>query len=211
MFYATKYLLENKEFMESINVPRGIKGKTFIVQGFGNVGIWASKFIEKEGGKIIGVAEWDGSIYKEDGFDVDDLIHYKETKGGIKGYPRCDESFEDETAIFKKCDVFIPAAFEQTVNKFNADKFNCKIVSEGANGPTTMAAEKIMNKKGIVFLPDILCNAGGVTVSYFEWLKNLDHMRPGRMTRKWEEKSKRQLLKVITQITGLKLEQFTDD
>lgn len=190
VFYATKYLLNDKGFMNKIGIKRGLVGKTFIVQGFGNVGIWASKFISEDGGKIIGVAEWDGSIYKKDGLDIEDLTRYRETKGGVKGYPNCDEYFENEDAIYKECDVFIPAAFEQTVNKFNAHKFQCKIVSEAANGPTTMAAEKIMLKKGIIFLPDILCNAGGVTVSYFEWLKNLDHMTPGRMTRKWEEKSK---------------------
>jgi len=91
------------------------------------------------------------------------------------------------------------------VNKNNADKFKCKVISEAANGPTTIAAEEILSKKGVIFLPDILINAGGVTVSYFEWLKNLDHMRPGRLTRKWEEKSKVNLLNVISDITGLKL------
>lgn len=91
------------------------------------------------------------------------------------------------------------------MNKNNADKFKCKVISEAANGPTTIAAEEILSKKGVIFLPDILINAGGVTVSYFEWLKNLDHMRPGRLTRKWEEKSKVNLLNVISDITGLKL------
>lgn len=96
------------------------------------------------------------------------------------------------------------------MNKNNAHKFNCKVISEAANGPTTIAAEEILTKRGIVFFPDILVNAGGVTVSYFEWLKNLDHMRPGRLTRKWEEKSKLNLLHVISDITGLKLRQLEE-
>lgn len=94
-------------------------------------------------------------------------------------------------------DIFIPAAFEKSVNVNNAHKFNCKLIVEAANGPTTEAAEKILTERGIQFLPDVLCNAGGVTVSYFEWLKNIEHVRWGRLFRKWEEKSKKNLLDVL--------------
>ena len=99
-------------------------------------------------------------------------------------------------------DIFIPAAFEKTINVNNAHKFNCKLVVEAANGPTTEAAEAILKEKGVKFLPDILCSAGGVTVSYFEWLKNLEHVRWGRLLRKWEEKSKKNLLDVVQKATG---------
>ncbi|EGR29361.1 hypothetical protein IMG5_157340 [Ichthyophthirius multifiliis] len=205
VFYGTRDLLNDQPLMKKFGIEPGMKGKTFIIQGFGNVGYWAAKFISEYGGIITGIAEWDGSIYNSKGINIQDLYEYKLQKGGIKGYPRVEEYFENEDAIFKECDVFIPAAFEQTVNKNNADKFKCKVISEAANGPTTIAAEEILTKKGIIFFPDILINAGGVTVSYFEWLKNLDHMRPGRLTRKWEEKSKINLLNVISDITGLKL------
>ncbi len=103
----------------------------------------------------------------------------------MKGYPGA-KSFDDEAAIYENCDFFIPAALEKAINVNNAAKFQAKLIVEAANGPTTMEGEKILLEKGVQFLPDILCNAGGVTVSYFEWLKNLDHVRPGRMQRRWE-------------------------
>jgi glutamate dehydrogenase (NAD(P)+) len=105
-------------------------------------------------------------------------------------------------------DFFIPAAFERSININNAHRFETKLIVEAANGPTTMEGERVLINKGIQFLPDILCNAGGVTVSYFEWLKNLDHVRPGRMQRKWEEKTKKNLLDVIVKATGLPEERF---
>lgn len=106
--------------------------------------------------------------------------------------------------------MFIPAALEKTINRDNAHKFNCKIVAEGANGPTTIIGEEILQKKGIVFFPDVLCNAGGVTCSYFEWLRNLDHIRLGRLTRRWEEHAKYRLLEAIRIATGLRVDVSND-
>lgn len=100
-------------------------------------------------------------------------------------------------------DFYMPAALEKSINALNADRFNTKLIVEAANGPTTMEGERILLNKGVHFLPDILCNAGGVTVSYFEWLKNLDHVRPGRMQRKWEEKTKSNLIDVVQKASGL--------
>ena len=186
VFYATKQILENAKITERLGVSSGLRGKTFMVQGFGNVGYWASRFFVNEGAKLIGVAEFDGSIYDENGINPIDLHQYKmrsKTKG-VKNYPGA-RYYEDESAIYQKCDFFIPAALEKSVNANNANKFQTRLIVEAANGPTTLEGEEILTKRGIQFLPDILCNAGGVTVSYFEWLKNLDHVRPGRMQRKW--------------------------
>jgi len=155
------------------------------------------------GAKVIGVVEYNGSIYCPDGIHPDKLLEYKNKRGGkIQGFPGA-ESFDNDAAFYKPCDILIPAAIEKSVNKHNADKFQCKILAEAANGPTTLGGEEILLRKGVMVLPDILLNAGGVTVSYFEWLKNLDHMRPGRLVKRWEEKSKLNLLKVINQTTGL--------
>lgn len=154
------------------------------MQGFGNVGYWASKFFVEEGAKLVGVAEFDGSIYNENGIDPEQLFQYKKQNRGVANFPDC-KTFENEDAIYQHADFFIPAAMEKSINKENAHRFNTKLIVEAANGPTTLEAEQIMLAKGHQFLPDILCNAGGVTVSYFEWLKNLDHVRPGRMLRKW--------------------------
>lgn len=97
----------------------------------------------------------------------------------------------------KPCDILIPAAVEKSINKFNANDLNCKVVVEGANGPTTFIGEEMLLKRGIVVVPDLLINGGGVTVSYFEWLKNLEHVSPGRLTKKYEEKTKRRILKTL--------------
>lgn len=186
VFYATKQILNSAEVAQRLGVTTGLQGKTFIVQGFGNVGYWASKFFTEAGAKLIGVAEYDGSIYNPEGINPNDLNSFKsqsKTKG-VKGFPG-SKQFADESAIYEQCDFFIPAALEKSINVNNADKFKAKLIVEAANGPTTLEGEEILLKKGVQFLPDILCNAGGVTVSYFEWLKNLDHVRPGRMTRKW--------------------------
>lgn len=109
--------------------------------------------------------------------------------------------------MFIFSDFFIPAAIEKSVNAGNAHRFECKLIVEAANGPTTLEAEKILLARGVKFLPDVLCNAGGVAVSYFEWLKNMDHVRPGRMQRKWEEKTRENLIEVILEATGLNPEQ----
>lgn len=168
VFYAARGVLENSEMCKILGVKEGLKGKTFSIQGFGNVGYWASKFFIKEGAKLVGVAEWDGSIYDENGINPDELLEFKNrspTKT-VKKYPGAN-TYEGEDAIYKPVDFFIPAALEKSINVNNANKFQAKLIVEAANGPTTMEGEEILIKKGVQFLPDILCNAGGVTVSYF--------------------------------------------
>jgi glutamate dehydrogenase (NAD(P)+) len=154
------------------------------------VGYWAAKFIERDGGKIINIIERDAAIYNADGFDVEDVKEYMVgNNGSLLGYPG---AVETETAnplsyITRECDYLIPAAVEMSINKSNAKDIKCKAVFEGANGPTTFEGEEILISRGIVVSPDLLTNGGGVTCSYFEWLKNLDHVSPGKMTKKYEE------------------------
>lgn len=154
------------------------------------MGYWAAKFIERDGGKIINIIERDAAIYNADGFDVEDVKEYMVgNNGSLLGYPG---AVETETAnplsyITRECDYLIPAAVEMSINKSNAKDIKCKAVFEGANGPTTFEGEEILISRGIVVSPDLLTNGGGVTCSYFEWLKNLDHVSPGKMTKKYEE------------------------
>jgi glutamate dehydrogenase (NAD(P)+) len=198
--------LKDEALLKSYGIDKpGYKDKTIIIQGFGNVGYYAAKYMTEHGAKVIGVVEYNGSIYKPDGIDADALLNYRQQKGSIVGFPGA-ESFSDDTAFYKPCDICIPAAIEKSIHKKNAEKFQCKILAEAANGPTTLAGEEILLNKGVMILPDILLNAGGVTVSYFEWLKNLDHMRPGRMVKRWEEKSKMNLIQVINQTAGLSIQ-----
>jgi glutamate dehydrogenase (NAD(P)+) len=204
VFFCVRELINDPHVMKPSGLPLGIQGKSLIVQGFGNVGFYASKFLTEHGAKLIGVVEWDGSIYNPDGISPIELETYKKTHKTINGFPKATEHYKDDTVMYKECDVLIPAAMEKAVNKFNADKMKCKILAEAANGPTTMAGETILQKKGVVIMPDILLNAGGVTCSYFEWLKNLEHVRPGRLVKRWEEKSKKGILKIMEQKFQLK-------
>lgn len=206
VFYALREIMQDPELCVSFGIAPGLKSKNYIIQGFGNVGYYASHYMSEFGAKLIGVAEHDGSIYNPDGICPEELHTYMLEHKTILGFPGAKEQFEDESAIYKPCDIFIPAAMEQTISSENADRFQCKILAEAANGPTTLQGEEILVKKGIVMLPDVVLNSGGVTVSYFEWLKNLDHIEPGRMTRRWEENAKRGILKAIHLSTGLRSE-----
>ena len=151
------------------------------------MGYWASKFLEKDGAKVVGIVEYNGAIYNQDGFDVQDVKNYYTEKGTLAGYHGAKESnFEDPLKFMEKpCDVLLPAAVEKSVHRNNAPLLQCRVVLEGANGPTTYAGEEELLKRGIVCVPDMLANGGGVTCSYFEWLKNIDHVSPGKMTKKY--------------------------
>lgn len=161
----------------------GLAGKSYVVQGFGNVGYYFSKFMSGDGAKLVGVVERDGSIIDHNGIDVLELKAYIDKNGGIKGYPK-GRFVPDESAMYEQCDIFVPAALEQAINRNNADKIKAKVVVEAANGSTTVIGDEILQRKNVLVVPDVLANAAGVTCSYFEWLKNLDHRRPGRMTKK---------------------------
>lgn len=197
LFFATRDFLNNKGFCEKHGITPGVKDKAVIVQGFGNVGFYASKFFQQAGAKVVGVVEYNGAVYNPDGLDVDALKEYQVSKGTVLGFPgAAKEAPADQAMSFMEleCDVLVPAALEKQINKDNAARIKAKIIAEAANGPSTPMAEEILTKNGSVLLPDMLCNAGGVTVSYFEWLKNLQHVRFGRMTRKWEERGKKLLI-----------------
>lgn len=188
VFYGIREALSDETLCKKHKITPGVTNKTFIVQGLGNVGYYASKFLIESGAKLIGVVEWNSAVYNDDGFDLDDLEDYKNKNKTLYGYPNAKESYnidENPTDILhKKCDILIPAAVEKSINMFNADKLNCKLLGEAANGPTTVAAAQILEKKGVLIIPDLVLNAGGVTVSYFEWLKNLEHKELGLLIRR---------------------------
>jgi len=191
VFYAIKELLNTKSFCDKVGLTLGCQDKTFVVQGFGAVGNWASKFLEKEGGIITTVCEYNSAIHNPEGLDVQAVKDYMVANGTLDGYPGATEQELENPLSFmsKKCDGLIPAATEKSIHNGNVDSLDCKAVFEGANGPTTYAAEAKLTERGIVVAPDMLVNGGGVTCSYFEWLKNLDHVAPGKMTKKYEEQS----------------------
>jgi glutamate dehydrogenase (NAD(P)+) len=206
VYYGLKELMDDAPFMKNVGLTTGIDGKKFAIQGFGNVGYWASKFLEGDGGKIEVIIEHDCAIYKKGGFNVDELNEWKTKNKSFKNYKDFDEKEIDNPAVFmhKDVDVLIPAAVEKSIHKGNAPHIKAKIIGEAANGPTTPRAEEILQANGSFIIPDMILNGGGVTVSYFEWLKNLQHVAPGRLTKKWEQKSQRQL---YTSILGDKADE----
>lgn len=208
VYFGIKEACDNREDMKELGLDPGIDGKTFVVQGLGNVGYHTAKYMTEAGAKMIGVAEFDGSIFNEDGIDLQDLMNYKKEKGGISGYDKAKELENNTTVLEADCDILIPAAMENQITKDNAGRIRAKIIGEAANGPTTDVAHEAIKRRGALIIPDNYLNAGGVTVSYFEWLKNIQHVRFGRMGKRFEENSYKRILSVIETISDRK---FTED
>ncbi len=165
-----------------------LDGKRVIVQGLGNVGYHAAKFLSQEDGcRITGVIEWDGAVTDPAGIDIEDLRQWIVLNGGVTGYTRGSVTPNGTAVLEEPCDILIPAALEAVINLGNAHAIKAPLIIEAANGPITAGADEILRDKGIVIIPDMYANAGGVTVSYFEWVKNLSHIRFGRMQRRQEE------------------------
>jgi glutamate dehydrogenase (NAD(P)+) len=165
-----------------------LKGKSVIVQGLGNVGYHAVKFLSEEDGCIItGIIERDGALHNEDGLDVEAVRAWIVKHGGVSGYPDANHHADGSLLLEAECEILIPAALEAVINLSNADRIKAPLIIEAANGPVTAGADDILRDKGCVIIPDMYANAGGVTVSYFEWVKNLSHIRFGRMQRRAEE------------------------
>ncbi len=197
VYFGIREACKDEDDMEELGLETGLEGKTFIIQGLGNVGYHAAKYLSEAGARMIGVAEIEGSIYDADGIDLEKLVEYRKETGSILGFENTRE-LESNTAVLEaECDILIPAALENQIHGENAPNIQAKIIGEAANGPTTAKAHKILKEKGALIIPDNYLNAGGVTVSYFEWLKNLSHVRFGRMEKRFEESSYRKILNVI--------------
>lgn len=207
VFFGIREAVEVEEDMAAIGLPTGMKGKTVIIQGLGNVGYYSAKYIMEAGAKIIAVAEWNGGIYDPEGIDIEALKSYQLRTKGFKGYPKGEFIKNSIDLLTYECDILVPAALENQITKANASKIKAKIIGEAANGPVTQEAEKILLERGILVIPDMYLNAGGVTVSYFEWLKNLSRVSFGKLEKRYDMEKYRKLLGTIENATG---EQFTD-
>jgi len=142
-----------------------------VVQGFGNVGGQAARLMSAAGMKVVALVEWDGAVYNPNGLDIDALMKHRNATGSINEFPG-GEAIDKEEALYLSCDVLVPAAKENVITSANAHKIKAKIICEGANGPTTAPADPVLKQNGVFVIPDILANAGGVTVSYFEWVQD---------------------------------------
>ncbi|MBP6826289.1 MAG: Glu/Leu/Phe/Val dehydrogenase [Saprospiraceae bacterium] len=203
VFYGLRECVSIEADMKKIGLSKGIAGKTMVVQGLGNVGSNTALISQSEGDvRVIGVAEREGSIYSEKGIDVEKLLAFRAETGSIVGFPGSKTLPNNLAALELECDILVPAALENQITLTNADRVKAKIIAEAANGPITADADPILQKKGIVILPDFYINAGGVTVSYFEWLKNLSHHRFGRLENRFHHDQFEGLVRKIEELTG---------
>lgn len=200
--YALNEVCSYEDDMKNLGLSTGLDGKKVIVQGLGNVGYHTARIIQEYGAIVIAVAEADGAVYNEKGIDIQDLYKYRQEKKSVRGYPYGKVITDSVSALELECDILIPAALEKQITEKNAARIKAKIIAEAANGPVTPSAEKILLKKGVMIIPDIYINAGGVTVSYFEWLKNLSHVKFGRMQKRWEERHQTNFIKLVEDLTG---------
>jgi len=205
VFYGIREVCNMKEEMAKIGLPTGIEGKKVVVQGLGNVGYHSAKFFQDHGAKIVGLAEYEGSIYSESGLDVEKVFEHRRSTGSILNFPGSKNFNKNLDALEMECDILVPAALENVINKDNAPRIKAKIIGEGANGPLTPEADEILIKKGVLVVPDMYLNAGGVTVSYFEWLKNLSHVRYGRMEKRFTENMNTHILGQMEELTAKKV------
>jgi len=194
------------EDMKNIGLLPGISGKRVIVQGLGNVGFYSAKFLAEFGAIIVGLCEFEGAIYNADGLDVEAVFQHRKATGSILGYAGAKKEFtKSAEGLEQPCDILVPAALENQITELNIKNIQAKIIAEGANGPTSPGAETIFYQNGGLIIPDMYANAGGVTVSYFEWLKNLSHVAFGRINRRFEENSNLNLVNMVEGITGVAL------
>ncbi|MCI4664072.1 MAG: Glu/Leu/Phe/Val dehydrogenase [Neomegalonema sp.] len=201
--YSTQCFFREARDVEEAGLSQGLGGKRVVIQGLGNVGYHAAKFLSEEDGcRIVGIGERDGAIFREDGFSIEEVRAHLIETGGVKGFPGAAYVENGALALEADCDILIPAALEGVVTHANADKVKARLIVEAANGPLTAAADDMLRKKGVAIIPDMYANAGGVTVSYFEWVKNLSHIRFGRMQRRREEANSAMLIKSLEQMTG---------
>ncbi len=186
--FALREFFRHPNDMALAGLKGEIEGKKIIVQGLGNVGYHAAKFLsEEDGALIVGIIERDGGLWSDKGLDVQKVHDWMRQHGGIKGCPEGTHTPDGAALLEEPCDILIPAAMEAVINLSNAERVQAPLIVEAANGPITAGADEILRKRGCVIIPDLYANAGGVTVSYFEWVKNLSHIRFGRMQRRQEE------------------------
>ena len=202
VFFGLREICNMHDVMKKIGLVTGVEGKRVAVQGMGNVGYHSAKFFQDAGAKIIGLSEHDGGIWSNDGLDVEAIFEFRKKTGTILNYPGSKNFDRNEDLLEMDCDILIPAALENVINEKNAGKVKAKIIGEAANGPLTPEADEILNKKGVLVVPDMYLNAGGVTVSYFEWLKNLSHVRYGRLEKRFTENLNARIISQMEEMSG---------
>jgi glutamate dehydrogenase (NAD(P)+) len=202
VFFGIREVCRMEDTMKKLGLSMGIEGKTVVIQGLGNVGYHSAKFFREGGAKVVAIAEYEGAVYNANGLNEEDLFKHRKATGSILNFPGATNLVNTSDALELDCDILVPAALENVINKDNAPRVKAKIIAEAANGPLTPDADEILTAKGALVVPDMYLNAGGVTVSYFEWLKNLSHVRYGRMEKRFRENKNMHILMQLEELTG---------
>ncbi len=202
VYFGIREACNVKNDMDALGLNVGVEGKTFVVQGLGNVGYHASLYMTQAGAKLIGVSELEGAIYDPNGMDLQALVDYRKETGSIMGFGNSIALPSNKDIFVQECDIIIPAALESQITAENVHDVKAKIIAEAANGPTTADAHEILTERGTLVIPDSYLNAGGVIVSYFEWLKNIQHVRYGRMNKRFDEESLTRIARELEAISG---------
>ena len=205
VFFGVREVCLMEDVMKKQGLTVGIENKKVVVQGLGNVGYYSAKFFREHGAIVVAIAEFEGAIYNEAGLNEEEVFQHRKKTGSILNFPGAKNIEKSAEALELACDILIPAALENVIDKNNAPKIKAKIIGEAANGPLTPEADDILAAKGILVIPDMYLNAGGVTVSYFEWLKNLSHVRYGRLEKRFTENANINILNQIEELTGKKV------
>jgi glutamate dehydrogenase (NAD(P)+) len=201
--YALREFFRHHFDVQEAGLDGGLEGKRIVVQGLGNVGYHAAKFLsEEDGARIVGIIEKDGAILSEQGLPVESVAEYRRETGGVKGFPGAKYVEDGRKVLEADCDILMPAAMEGEIHQGNASKIKASLIAEAANGPVTYAADEILRKRGKVMIPDVYLNAGGVVVSYFEWIKNISHIRLGRLARRFDETRGQHTIHALEQMVG---------
>jgi len=206
VFFGLREVCCMPDMMKKVGLSMGVEGKRVVVQGLGNVGYHTAKFFQDAGARVIGLAEYEGAIYNEEGLDVDDVFQNRRKTGTILNFPGAKNFAKNTDVLEMDCEILIPAALENVIDDENAPKVKAKIIGEAANGPLTPEADEIFAQRGTLIVPDMYLNAGGVTVSYFEWLKNLSHVRYGRMEKRFTENMNAHIIGQIEALSGKKID-----
>lgn len=204
-YFGLREAMNQKDDMKALGLEPGVAGKRVIVQGLGNVGYYAAKYFQEDDALLVGLCEIEGAIYNPVGFNLEDVMKYRKEHGTFEGYPGALFFTDSSLGLEQECDVLIPAALENQININNAGRIKAKIIGEAANGPVTPEAQEILLKKNVLIVPDMYLNAGGVTVSYFEWLKNLSHVRFGRMDKRFTQNSYDGIISAVERLTNRSL------
>ena len=200
--YGIREAFKFQEDLKRCSLSGGLEGKRVAIQGFGNVGYHVAKFLSEEDGcRVVAVGDVSGGVMNPSGLNIARLAEQRERTGSLAGFPGATTLGGPKDVLEVECDILIPAALENQITLENVDRITAKMIAEGANGPTTPGADERLRQRGVLVIPDIYLNAGGVTVSYFEWTKNLSHIRYGRMEKRLDEIYREKMVSALEQVT----------